>query len=113
MRKTLIISSLLLLVFPIITRAQTTIPTILTTITNIINSIFYILMGLATVVFLWGMVKYIIAGGDEKAKEASKGYIKAGIIGLFMMLAIWGIIRVLVNTFNLDTSPINVQYFQN
>lgn len=102
MRINLAIKSVLLMLFPVVVFAQginTPIGNILYTTYNIINYIIYILMTAATVVFLWGMVKYIMTGGDEKAKETSKGIIKAGIIGLFLMVAIWGIVRALTGTF--------------
>ena len=67
---------------------------------DIVGFASYLLMGIATTVFLWGMVKYIMAGADEKAKETSKGYIKAGIIGLFLSLAVWGIVYAIAGTFN-------------
>ena len=35
-----------------------------------------------------------------------------GIIGLFVMVSFWGIVNILKNTFELDTSPyVNVPYF--
>lgn len=118
MGKTLIISSVLflLLIFPVVVvGAQidtTPLGNIFINIHGIINTIIYILMSVATAVFLWGMVKYISSGADEKTKEASKGTIKAGIIGLFMMVAIWGIVNVLVRTFGVgnDGTPIGPGY---
>ena len=90
-----------MVILPISVFAQEgTIFAIFATIQNIFDWLITLLMIAATVVFLWGMVKYVMAGGDEKAKEASKGYIKAGIIGLFLMVAIWGIVQVLVATFD-------------
>lgn len=107
MRKFLAISSVWLL--PILVFAQTTGTLKGTAVGNwfdiifdIVGFITYLLMGVATAVFLWGMVKYIMAGADEKAKEASKGYIKSGIIGLFLSLAIWGIVTAIARTFGVD-----------
>ena len=35
-----------------------------------------------------------------------------GIIGLFVMISFWGIVNILVNTFELNTSPyVSVPYF--
>lgn len=102
MKKILTILSVLLLLFPILASAQlsgTPAAKILQTIDDIVSYVAYMLMGVATVVFLWGMVKYVMAGGDEKAKESSKGIIKTGIIGLFFAVAIWGVVNILVKTF--------------
>jgi len=98
------------MVFPTIVLGQgltdTPLGDIFVTINEIVGAVTWMLMSIATAVFLWGMVKYVMAGGDEKAKEASKGYIKAGIIGLFLMVAIWGIVSVIARTFDVDTEGI-------
>lgn len=111
MRKIFAISSVLLLLFPVVVGAQlrgTPIGNIFQTIFDIVGQVIYIIMGVMTAVFLWGMVKYVSAGGDEKAKEASKGYIKAGIIGLFLSVAIWGIVNVIARTFEVGGEGIPI-----
>ncbi len=86
----------------------TPVNTILIKIQEIINIIVYMLMSVATVVFLWGIVKYIMSAGDEKGKEGSKGIIKVGIIGLFLMVSIWGIVKILTSTFVTQNSGIPI-----
>jgi hypothetical protein len=73
--------------------------TVLTTIEDIIARVIPIIMAVATVVFLWGIVMYITAAGDEKKAATAKSFISSGLIGLFFMVAIWGIVKALVNTF--------------
>lgn len=58
-----------------------------------------ILIGLALVVFLWGIVTYIASGGNESARSAAGAYILWGIIGLFVMISVWGLVLILSNTF--------------
>jgi len=53
----------------------------------------------ATVVFLWGVTLYITAKGDEEKIREGRKYIIWGLAGLFVMVAIWGIVRVFVFTF--------------
>jgi len=81
-----------------------TVGTILTDVQTILNTVIPILMILATVVFLWGVITYITAGGDEDKSKTGRTYIVWGLIGLFAMLAIWGLVRALVNTFGLTGS---------
>ena len=76
--------------------------TVLVVIESIISRIIPIIIAVATIVFLWGMVMYITASGDEKKAGTAKGYISAGLIGLFFMMAIWGIVRALSNTFGIQ-----------
>ena len=69
-------------------------------INSILTPILYLLGALALVYFLWGVIKYIRASGDEDKQQAQKMVIY-GIIGLFVMVAVWGLVQVLVSTFNL------------
>ena len=50
-----------------------------------------ILIAIALVVFFWGLIKYIWGGGKDTAK--GKNIMIAGIISLFVMIAIYGIIN--------------------
>lgn len=59
------------------------------------------LMILATVVFLWGVIRYVTAGGDEDKLKEGRQFIIFGLVGLFVMVAVWGIVTALVNQFNL------------
>ncbi|MDP3934774.1 MAG: hypothetical protein Q8Q46_00945 [Candidatus Giovannonibacteria bacterium] len=65
----------------------------------ILNRIIPILMIIATIVFLWGVIRYITAGGDEDKLKEGKSFIIFGLIGLFLMVAIWGVVRALVSQF--------------
>jgi len=48
-----------------------------------------IMFALATVVFFWGLVKFIWSPGE---KNQGKNIMIWGIVGLFVMFTIWGII---------------------
>ena len=87
-----------ILLTPALTYAAT-IETVLGTIVNILNFIIPILMIVATVVLLWGVISYVIAGGDEEKLNTAKQFIMLGLIGLFVMVAVWGIVKALVSTF--------------
>jgi len=72
---------------------------IATTITTLVGQVAPILMGVAFAYFLYGVVKYIMAGSDDIAKAAGKQVLINGIIGLFVMTAVWGLVSVLTTTF--------------
>lgn len=58
----------------------------------------------ALVLFLFGIVKRFFLGGKEGADRAEAGkYILYGIVALFVMVSVWGLVNVLKGTFNLDT----------
>ena len=71
-----------------------------------------LLVALAVVFFLYGILKYITAGDDEEKRGKMKNVMIYGIIGLFVMISFWGIVNILINTFELDTYPyVDVPYF--
>lgn len=74
-----------------------TITAIFKRLTQVFNLLIPFLVLLATVVFLYGIVKYITAGGDEKKLEEAKSLIVWGIIALAIMLTAWGFVKVLID----------------
>lgn len=74
-----------------------TITAIFKRLTQVFNLIIPFLVLLATVIFIWGILKYITAGGDEKKLEEAKSVIVWGIIALAVMLTAWGFVKVLVD----------------
>ena len=74
-----------------------------------------IAIGLAIVFFFWGLAKYILLNaGDEEKKKEGRNIMIWGVIALFIMVSIWGIVSVLADTFgvdskkNLDVKNINI-----
>ena len=60
---------------------------------GLINPLILIVVGVALLVFFWGLVKFIFRiGGDEKAVEAGRRLMVWGLIALFVMISVWGII---------------------
>ncbi len=81
-------------------------------IMNLVVGCFYylvvrIIIGLALVFFLWGIFKIIRASGKED-KDTGKQFILWGIIGLFVIFSVMGIVNILQSTFRLNTSSINM-----
>lgn len=59
-----------------------------------------ILITLAVVYFIWGVIQYTVST-DEEAKKGARKKIVAGLIGLFVIIAFWGIIKIFTNTFGI------------
>ena len=51
-----------------------------------------IVIGIALLAFFWGLVKFIFAAGDEAAKDQGKRIMLWGLIALFVMVAVWGLV---------------------
>jgi hypothetical protein len=58
---------------------------------------------LAFVVFLWGVFKFI-RSPDLKDKNEGKQFIYMGLIGLFVMVSVWGIIKIASTTLGIDST---------
>jgi protein-S-isoprenylcysteine O-methyltransferase Ste14 len=84
-----------------------TIEGIINTVTNsILMPFITVLILLATVVFMWGIIKFIAAAGDSKKAAEGKQLMFWGIIGLFVIVAMWGLVAVIQNTFSLTPSEL-------
>ncbi len=82
--------------------ANATFRTVIETIGDIIDIIVPILITAALAYFIYGVVRYIMAGAEGK-KEA-KDIIVYGVIGLFAIVSVWGLVRLIQNTFGIDRS---------
>ncbi len=60
--------------------------------TDLAETAIPVVAGLALVVFFWGLAKFILHSGDEKGREEGKEVMKWGIIALFVLVSIWGIV---------------------
>ena len=83
---------------PMVVFAQTTLGTILDDIKALVNQAVFVLVAIAILVFVYGIVNYVIAK-DEEQKKNARDLIIYGVIGLFAIVAVWGLVNVLANTF--------------
>lgn len=81
----------------------TDIPSLLCKISQLLNSVIPVLIALGVVYFVWGVITYVIAS-DEEAKKTGRNRIIYGIIGLAVIVAMWGLVGILTNTFGLTNS---------
>ena len=67
----------------------------------IVNPIIYLMIGVSVVVFLWGIVEFIAKFDNEDVKERGKRNMLWGLIGMFIMFGVFGIIKLILGTFAL------------
>lgn len=79
------------------------ITTFICKIGDILNTIVPILIALGVVWFVWGVVQYVISA-DEEAKTAGRDKIIMGIIGLAVIIGLWGLVRILTTTFGVQNT---------
>lgn len=82
-----------------------------TRLTTLGDAVIYILVALAVVFIVYNIVIYFIKG-DGSADRASAGLsIWWGIVGLFIIVSLWGLVNVLLGTFpTKNTIPDNVRF---
>ncbi|MDQ5961939.1 MAG: hypothetical protein QG669_331 [Patescibacteria group bacterium] len=61
-----------------------------------------IIFTLAFGYFVWGVIKYVISD-SEKDKAKGRQFMIWGIVALFAMVSVWGLVRVIGNTFGIGT----------
>ena len=66
---------------------------------DMINLVIPFVISLALLYFLINIFKLVFASDDSKGREDAKGLIIWGIVALFVMVSVWGLVRVLTSTF--------------
>jgi len=70
------------------------------------KAIFFPLMllmtSVAAVVFLWGAFQFIAGAGDETARTKGKRHMIYGILGMFVMLSAYTILKIAAGTFGIS-----------
>jgi len=65
---------------------------------TLIQSVIPLLFTLATVAFIWGVIKFFLNPENEEKRNDGKTFMIWGIIALFVMISMWGLVGVLSNT---------------
>jgi len=92
------------LLMPALASAQTLLDT-LALANTFLNAAIGLFITLAIVIFFWGMIKYISEAGEKKQEGLQIMFY--GVIAIFVMVSIWGIIRLLQNTLKVgSTDPV-------
>lgn len=83
------------------TLGSLTIAGLLQKLKGILNAVIPFIIGLTVLVIIWGIFTYVTEAANEEKRTEAKQFILYGIIGLFCMLSIWGLVNILVGTFGL------------
>lgn len=80
-----------------------TVQGLLCKVNELLGAVIPVLIGLGIVYFIWGVITYVIAS-DEEAKKAGRNRVIYGIIGLAVIVGLWGLVAILRNTFGLNNT---------
>lgn len=93
------------LTLPILAAAATILDT-LALANTVLNALIGLFVTLAIIAFFWGLIKYLFGEGSEGKGEGLK-IMFYGVIVIFVMVSIWGIVRLLQSTFSVtSTTPV-------
>lgn len=80
---------------------------------RILNGLVGLLILVAILAFFWGLIMYLFKQGEDKSEGLRIMFY--GVIAIFVMVSIWGIIRLLQNTFgvtqNTSITPDGIRSF--
>lgn len=100
------VSLLIATLTPLVSFAQTTggIRVIGDQLIYLINFVLVpLLFAIAFIVFIYGVAKsYIFSRGDEGAIEEGHKLILWGLVGFFVIISVWGLVNIVVDTFGLN-----------
>jgi hypothetical protein len=68
---------------------------------GIIQALIPIVIGLAVLVFLWGVLQYVLRSSDA-GKDEGRNFMLWGIIALFVMVSVWGLVNILRDSLGLN-----------
>ncbi|MFA6476652.1 MAG: hypothetical protein WCV68_04620 [Candidatus Paceibacterota bacterium] len=112
--KLIVLSGLALSLSPVVAFAQSTggrctgvglgtIEGIICKIGDILNIIIPILIVLGIVFFVWGVITFVVSA-DEEQKTKGRDKMIYGIIGLAVIIGMWGLVKILSNTFGIENN---------
>jgi hypothetical protein len=84
------------ILFPV---AEASVASVVNSINKVlINPLIIFLFALATVYFLYGLAEYFLKPDNKDVKETTSKKIINGLIGMFIMMAVYGIMNLYLNT---------------
>lgn len=73
----------------------------------IINPLISFLFALAIAFFLYGVLEFFMNQENEEKKTTGKSHMIWGVIGITIMLGVWTILSIVLNTLGISKSEIN------
>jgi len=66
------------------------------------NAIVPLLFTVAMTIFIWGVVQFIANADNEEKRKKGRTFMIWGIVALFVMVSVWGLVKILTTTFNIE-----------
>jgi len=75
----------------------------------VVNLLVPLVSTLAVVFFFYGLAKYILNSGDEDKRKEGKDIMIWGILAMFVLVTIWGIIAFIQRTLGTTGGPVGAR----
>ena len=83
----------LILLMPVLVSAQlNSTKGLITAVGNIVSQLLIVASGIALLVFFWGLVRFLWKTGSEADHEQGRNIMIWGIVAMFVMISVWGIV---------------------
>ncbi|MDB5266497.1 MAG: seg [Parcubacteria group bacterium] len=66
--------------------------TLMNNVKRLVDLALPLVVGLALLGFFWGLMKFIFAAADEEKRKEARQIMIYGVIALFVMVAVWGLV---------------------
>jgi TRAP-type C4-dicarboxylate transport system permease small subunit len=105
--KKIIIGALLLV--PTIAGAQEldNVRRLIESVRDIIDILIPLVAALALLYFFWGLAKFILNSGNEEAQTEGKNIMIWGIVALFVIVSVWGLVRFVGSALGINPSAVD------
>jgi hypothetical protein len=74
---------------------------------NLVDKALPIVVALALLGFFWGLAKFILNANDEDKRKEGKQLMIWGIVGLFVMVSVWGLVQFIGNALGVGSGGNN------
>lgn len=102
------------LVLPLSLFAATTLDNVFDKFGDLIGILTPILVALALMAFFWGLAMYVLNfSGEDKDKKKGRDMMVYGLLVLFVMVSVWGIVNILQSTFSIGNGSTDSQLQSN
>lgn len=85
--------------FQVIPIAEANINTLMNSISKVVlNPLIIFIFALAVVYFVYGVMQFLLNPEDETIRKTGKQHMLWGVVGMFIMIATFGIMNLILNT---------------
>ncbi len=69
---------------------------------QILNPIIFLLFFLASIYFVWGLIKFLANSDSDEARTEGKSHMVWGIVGMIIMVSAYAILALVTRSFGVD-----------